>query len=51
MMLWGIGGIFGYASVGFIADTIGRRRGWPGDDVDGRDKPGQARTSPAMTMR
>ena len=25
MMLWGIGGIFGYASFGFIADAIGRR--------------------------
>jgi MFS family permease len=25
MMLWGIGGIFGYASFGFIADLIGRR--------------------------
>jgi MFS family permease len=25
MMLWGIGGIFGYASFGFIADVIGRR--------------------------
>ena len=25
MMLWGIGGIFGYASFGFIADRIGRR--------------------------
>jgi MFS family permease len=25
MMLWGIGGIFGYACFGFIADVIGRR--------------------------
>jgi len=25
MMLWGIGGIFGYACFGFIADLIGRR--------------------------
>ena len=25
MMLWGIGGIFGYSSFGFIADAIGRR--------------------------
>jgi MFS family permease len=25
MMLWGIGGIFGYACFGFIADAIGRR--------------------------
>jgi len=25
MMLWGIGGIFGYSSFGFIADIIGRR--------------------------
>jgi MFS family permease len=25
MMLWGIGGIFGYAAFGFIADVIGRR--------------------------
>jgi len=25
MMLWGIGGIFGYAAFGFIADIIGRR--------------------------
>jgi MFS family permease len=25
MMLWGIGGILGYASFGFIADVIGRR--------------------------
>jgi MFS family permease len=25
IMLWGIGGIFGYASFGFIADVIGRR--------------------------
>jgi len=25
MQLWGIGGIFGYASFGFIADRIGRR--------------------------
>jgi MFS family permease len=25
MMLWGVGGILGYASFGFIADTIGRR--------------------------
>ncbi|MBV9824666.1 MAG: MFS transporter [Alphaproteobacteria bacterium] len=25
MMLWGVGGIFGYASFGFIADWIGRR--------------------------
>jgi MFS family permease len=25
MMLWGIGGIIGYASFGFIADAIGRR--------------------------
>ena len=25
MMLWGIGGIFGYACFGFIADMIGRR--------------------------
>lgn len=25
MMLWGIGGIFGYASFGFIADAIGRK--------------------------
>jgi MFS family permease len=25
MMLWGIGGIFGYAGFGFIADAIGRR--------------------------
>src|SRR5205085_2718677 len=25
IMLWGIGGIFGYASFGFIADAIGRR--------------------------
>jgi MFS family permease len=25
MMLWGIGGILGYASFGFIADAIGRR--------------------------
>jgi MFS family permease len=25
MMLWGIGGIFGYSAFGFIADTIGRR--------------------------
>jgi MFS family permease len=25
MMLWGIGGIFGYASFGFIADVLGRR--------------------------
>ena len=25
MMLWGIGGIFGYAAFGFIADAIGRR--------------------------
>jgi MFS family permease len=25
MMLWGIGGIFGYASFGFVADLIGRR--------------------------
>ena len=25
MMLWGIGGIFGYARFGFIADLIGRR--------------------------
>jgi MFS family permease len=25
MMLWGIGGIFGYAGFGFIADLIGRR--------------------------
>lgn len=24
-MLWGIGGIFGYASFGFIADAVGRR--------------------------
>ncbi|HJU20043.1 MAG TPA: MFS transporter [Stellaceae bacterium] len=25
MMLWGLGGIFGYAAFGFIADAIGRR--------------------------
>jgi MFS family permease len=25
MMLWGIGGIFGYSAFGFIADAIGRR--------------------------
>lgn len=25
MQLWGVGGIFGYASFGFIADRIGRR--------------------------
>jgi MFS family permease len=25
MMLWGIGGIFGYSAFGFIADVIGRR--------------------------
>ena len=25
MMLWGIGGIFGYAAFGFIADAIGRK--------------------------
>src|SRR5947199_10405970 len=25
MMLWGVGGIFGYALFGFIADLIGRR--------------------------
>ena len=25
MMLWGLGGIIGYAAFGFIADTIGRR--------------------------
>jgi MFS family permease len=25
MMLWGLGGIIGYATFGFIADTIGRR--------------------------
>ncbi len=25
MMLWGIGGIFGYASFGFLADLLGRR--------------------------
>ena len=25
MMLWGVGGIFGYACFGFIADLIGRR--------------------------
>ena len=25
MMLWGFGGIFGYAAFGFIADVIGRR--------------------------
>jgi MFS family permease len=25
MMLWGIGGIFGYAAFGFIADVVGRR--------------------------
>jgi len=26
MMLWGIGGIFGYATFGFLADWFGRRR-------------------------
>jgi len=25
MMLWGVGGIFGYASFGFLADAVGRR--------------------------
>ncbi|MBX9701479.1 MAG: MFS transporter, partial [Acetobacteraceae bacterium] len=25
MMLWGVGGIFGYASFGFLADLFGRR--------------------------
>ena len=25
MMLWGIGGIFGYAAFGFLADALGRR--------------------------
>ena len=28
MMLWGIGGIFGYAHFGFIADLIGPGRPW-----------------------
>ena len=26
MMLWGVGGIFGYATFGFLADWFGRRR-------------------------